>query len=175
MNYPFLYRILDVLDAAELMQNLKLSSTTIDVWDDWILTEIQSPELEKKITGLIPHLKLFRDKIYLSRGTNCNYHIDRFHVHHLLHRILIPLDNHFEYEWIQQEKSVRYRPRPGEVILFNNMVPHRFFIDQGELQKKRDVIYFDMYDPLVEKYLDVMKGDYSFENSLLERKQVKSI
>lgn len=167
MNYPFLYQVVDTLNADSIKKEMQISSETIKVWDDWNLKPVQSSQISDYIAKKFSHLKLFKNQIYLSEGTSSNFHIDRFYIHHLLHRVLIPLDDQFQYEWIVDEKPQIYKPSKGEVILFNNMVPHRFY---SELNNNRNVIYFDLFDPKVEPFFSQLKGDYSQENGILQQK-----
>lgn len=167
MNYPFLYQVVDTLNTDLIKKEMQVSADAIKVWDDWNLKPVQSMLILKFIAEKFPHLKIFKDQIYLSEGTSSNFHIDRFYIHHLLHRVLIPLDDQFQYEWIVNEKTQVYKPHKGEVILFNNMVPHRFFSEQNA---NRNVIYFDLFDPKVEGFFSLLKGDYSHENGLLQQK-----
>lgn len=167
MNYPFLYKVLGNLNIENLRKNLIFSGETTNVWDDWQLLSIESSQVREFLHIQFPHLKIFKDTLYVSQGTQSNFHIDRFHVYHLLHRILIPLDQEYRYEWILNDKLNSYQPKAGEVLLFNNMVPHRFASQSG---KKREAVYLDLYDPLVESRLDELKGNYSHENALLEKK-----
>lgn len=166
MNYPFLYKILDRLNVEKIKEGLVYGSAQT-VWADWQLQSIESDIVKLYLKQTIPHLNIFNDSIYVSDGTQSNFHIDRYHAHHLLHRILIPLDNNFKYEWIVDEKKITYTPELGEVILFNNMVPHRFISNNNE---RREVLYLDMFDPLVEDILKNIKGNYSAENAILDKK-----
>lgn len=79
----------------------------------------------------------------------------------------MPLSNNFIYEWIQNDKVISHRPQPGEVLLFNNMLPHRFVSDAKEF---REVIYLDMFDPLTEEILNTVRGNYSEYNAALDAK-----
>lgn len=167
MNYPFLYKVLGTLDVEKLRTSLVFSGEKTNVWDDWQLLAVDSGLVREFLQSQFPHLKIFKDMIYVSQGTQSNFHLDRFHVYHLLHRILIPLDQDYRYEWVLNEKLSRFEPKPGEVLLFNNMVPHRFTSESG---KKREAVYLDLYDPLNEARLDDFKGNYSHENALLEKK-----
>lgn len=169
MNYPFLYQRLDVLNVNDIKKNLVVSDEKTPVWDDWQLLTVESSIIREFLIKKYPHLKIFRGSIYISEGTQSNFHIDRFHIYHLLHRILIPLHDNYTYEWIVDEKIVSYKPELGEVLLFNNMVPHRFISSNNE---KREAIYLDLYDPLVEAILADLKGNYSHENGLLEKKYI---
>lgn len=167
MNYPFLHQTLGKLNIEDIRKNLIYTNEEVPVWDDWKLLTIDSVLIRQYLSEKIPHLRLFRDKIFISAGTNSHFHLDRFHIHHLLHRILIPLDAHYYYEWIANDKTVKYQPQPGEVILFNNMVPHRFVSTNN---MSREVVYLDLFDPLVENAFDSFKGNYSEENGRLEKK-----
>ncbi|MFZ3229626.1 MAG: hypothetical protein WA160_05445 [Pseudobdellovibrio sp.] len=175
MNYPFLYKIINQLDAATLRINLSEKESSYCVWNDWVLVEIQSLLIENYVADNFSNLKLFSNKIYISRGKSSNFHIDRFHYHHLLHRILIPLDDHFQYEWIVNDKIVSYQPKLGQVILFNNMIPHRFISNNQQEALSRDVIYFDLIDPAVESYLKFFNGNNSLENGQIDKKYKKLI
>jgi hypothetical protein len=166
MNYPFLYQKIHQLDLKLLNESILFQEVAHTVWEDWVLKEIKSDIIDSFLKTHIPHLKIFNNKIYLSEGINSNFHIDRFYSHHLLHRVLIPLQDHFEYEWIFNEKKVVYRPVAGEAILFNNMLPHRFVSEKNEV---RQVVYLDLFDPLVEAIIPTLKGNYSFENGLLAK------
>lgn len=167
MNYPFLYKVLGNLNIENLRTSLVFSGEKTNVWDDWHLLSIESGPVREFLQTQFPHLKIFKDTLYVSQGTQSNFHIDRFHVYHVLHRILIPLDQDYRYEWILNEKLSSYEPKAGEVLLFNNMIPHRFVSESG---KKREAVYLDLYDPLIESRLDELKGNYSHENALLEKK-----
>lgn len=167
MNYPFLYQILGHLDSAEIRNDLVLTEEKIAVWDDWSLIGAKSELVGQFIQKNLSHLKIFNNQIYVSDGTSSNFHIDRYRIYHLLHRILIPLDDNFHYEWVVGEKIVTYQPKKGEVILFNNMQPHRFV---SKSNSKREVIYFDVYDPLVTDLLPDIKGNYSSVNAELDKK-----
>lgn len=167
MNYPFLYQILGHLDSVKIRNNLILTEQKITVWDDWKLIGAKSEQVEEFIKQNLNHLKIFNDQIYVSDGTTSNFHIDRYRIYHLLHRILIPLDDNFHYEWVIGDKKLTYQPKKGEVILFNNMQPHRFVSDDSS---KREVIYFDLYDPLVADLLLEVKGNYSSVNAELDKK-----
>lgn len=167
MNYPFLYQKLGQLDVQELNTSLQLSDDNIVVWDDWNLREAKSTLVSDFIRIKIPHLNIFNNQIYVSQGISSNFHIDRFHIHHLLHRVLIPMQDTFKYQWIVNDKIIQYQPVCGEVLLFNNMVPHRFVSEQKVL---RSVVYFDLCDPLTENMASQFTGNYSEENGLLTEK-----
>lgn len=167
MNYPFLFKVLGYLDVEKLRKSLVFSGEKTTVWDDWQLLTVDSELVRQFIQSQFPHLKIFRNTLYVSQGTQSNFHLDRFHVYHLLHRILIPLDQDYRYDWILNEKLNSFQPKAGEVLLFNNMVPHRFASDTG---KKRESVYLDLYDPLNETRLGELKGNYSQENAILEKK-----
>lgn len=167
MNYPFLYQKLGQIDAHELNSNLQISTDRIVVWDDWNLSEAKSTLVSGFIRTKIPHLNIFNNQIYVSQGITSNFHIDRFHMHHLLHRVLIPLHDTFKYQWIINDEIINYQPICGEVLLFNNMVPHRFVSDQKIL---RSVVYFDLCDPLIENMTSQFTGNYSAENGLIAEK-----
>lgn len=167
MNYPFLYIALGNLDVEKLRKSLVFSGEKTTVWDDWQLLSVESGLVREFLKSQFPHLKIFRNTLFVSQGTQSNFHIDRFHVYHLLHRILIPLDQDYRYEWVLNEKLNSYQPKAGEVLLFNNMIPHRFASDNG---KMREVVYLDLYDPLTEARLDEIKGNYSQENAIMEKK-----
>ncbi len=169
MIYPFLYQVLGSTDAADIRKKLKLQSTIHKVWDDWDLQEVQSAEVSALAEKMFPGLEIFRKQIFISRGRESNFHIDRFHAHHLLHRILIPLDAGFRYEWIVNEQKVSYQPRIGEILLFNNMIPHRFVSNQAE-PRVREVIYLDLIDPRLLPYLSQFTGNYSRENGELDQR-----
>lgn len=170
MNYPFLYQKIHQLDLHTLRQSIILKNTIHTVWDDWVLKEISSHIVETFLKTRISHLKVFNKTIYLSEGVSSHFHIDRYHSHHLLHRLLIPLQDNFKYEWMVNENKIAYQPVAGEAILFNNMLPHRFVSEKNEL---RQVIYIDLYDPLVENYLETFKGNYSQINATLTTKYGK--
>lgn len=155
------------IEIEKLRKSIIYSGEKTTVWDDWQLLTVESELIRNFIQSSFPHLKIFRDLIFISEGTDCNFHLDRFHVYHLLHRILIPLDNNYRYEWLINETVNTLEPKLGEVLLFNNMVPHRFVSDN---KTKREAVYLDLYDPLVAHHLADFKGNYSHENSLLEKK-----
>lgn len=167
MNYPFLYQVIGSLNLDEIKTDLVYTQEKISVWDDWQLRKIESEKFRKFLSEKIPHLKIFKDTLFISEGTESNFHIDRYRAHHLLHRILMPLSNNFIYEWIQNDKVISHRPQPGEVLLFNNMLPHRFVSDAKEF---REVIYLDMFDPLTEEILNTVRGNYSEYNAALDAK-----
>jgi hypothetical protein len=167
MNYPFLYKILDTLSINEIKKNLVYTEEKINVWDTWQLRKVESPLFRQFLSEKMPHLKIFQDTIYISEGTESNFHIDRYRAYHLLHRVLMPLNQNFSYQWIQNEKVVSYEPKAGEVLLFNNMLPHRFVSNGGEF---REVIYLDLFDPLTEDLLGSTKGNYSEQNVIIEKK-----
>lgn len=150
-----------------LQKSLILTGESNTVWDDWKLLTAESSVVREWVAINFPHLKLFKNLLFVSDGTQSNFHIDRFQVYHLLHRILIPLDDNYSYEWILNEKVHSYEPKIGEALLFNNMVPHRFV---SKNNKKRQSVYLDLYDPLTEKLLTDLKGNYSQENAFLEKK-----
>lgn len=167
MNYPFLYQSLDCLNIQELKNSLVFTNEKYTVWADWELICIESDFLRNYLSKKFSHLKIYENRLFLSSGTQCNFHIDRYQIHHLLHRILIPLDDNFKYEWIVDGHTEFYAPKIGEVLLFNNMVPHRFV---STSQENRQVIYIDLFDPLVEGFFDFFKGNYSLENAALADK-----
>ena len=167
MNYPFLYQVIDNLSVDEIKKNIIYSEEKIDVWDSWKLRKVESTKFRDFLNKKIPHLKIFQNTLYISEGIESNFHIDRYYAHHLMHRILMPLNQNFSYQWIQNEKVVSYEPKAGEVLLFNNMLPHRFVSKDGQF---REVIYLDLFDPLTEEMLNSTKGNYSEQNALLEKK-----
>lgn len=167
MNYPFLYQKIGQFDVQELISNLQISPEQIVIWDDWNLCEAKSTLVSDFVKNKIPQLNLFNDQIYVSQGISSNFHIDRFQMHHLLHRVLIPLQDTFKYQWIINDELIEYQPICGEVLLFNNMLPHRFVSDQKIL---RSVIYFDLCDPLTENIIPKLNGNYSEENGHIAEK-----
>ncbi len=167
MNYPFLYQKIHSFDVQELKNSIQYKDLTVPVWGDWVLKEVQSEIILDYIKKQTPHLKLFKETLYISQGVTSNFHIDRYHVHHLLHRVLVPLDDHFHYEWMQCERKLSYQPTAGEMLLFNNMIPHRFVSKSNQL---REVIYFDLYDPLMTDILPTLNGNYSEQNALFDQK-----
>lgn len=170
MNYPFLYQIVGKLNAEHIRSQLTLVGEKHTVWDDWTLQEVQSKELEKILLQLFPNLEIFHNKMYISAGVDCNFHIDRFEQFHLLHRILIPLDSNYHYEWDLKGQIIRYQPTAGEVIVFNNMIPHRFATDVSGNNNRREVIYVDLIDPLALKFMKHFDGNYSELNGHLASK-----
>lgn len=167
MNYPFLYQVIGSLNVDEIKKDIVYFQEKISVWDDWQLRKIESEKFRNFLNEKMPHLKIFKDTLFVSEGAESNFHIDRYRAHHLLHRILMPLTQNFSYQWIQNEKLISYQPKAGEILLFNNMLPHRFISNDSNL---RQVIYLDLYDPLAEEILDSTKGNYSEQNALLEKK-----
>ncbi len=167
MNYPFMFQPLGQLEVEKLRNSIIYSGEKTNVWNDWQLLTIESGLVRDFLKSHFPHLKIFRNMLFISQGTQSNFHLDRFHVYHLLHRILIPLDEDFRYEWIVDDKVNSLQPKAGEVLLFNNMVPHRFV---SASNKKREAVYLDLFDPLVEDRLESIKGNYSDENAQLEKK-----
>lgn len=172
MNYPFLYKILTQLDIHLLTEDLQRLPTKYNVWGNWALQQIESKLIRDYLVDNFPYLEIYKNLIFISQGTESNFHIDRFHYHHLLHRLLIPLDDHFHYEWIKNEKTETYQPKVGEVILFNNMIPHRF-ISNIKTEKLREVIYIDLVDPQILPYFSFFSANYSLENGELELKYNK--
>lgn len=166
MNYPFLFQPLGQIEVKKLRNSIIYSGEKINVWDDWQLHTIESSLVREFLQLNFPHLKIFKNLLFVSQGTQSNFHLDRFHVFHLLHRILIPLDENYRYEWILDNKVKSLEPKAGEVLLFNNMVPHRFI---SASNTKREAIYLDLFDPLVEDRLDSIEGNYSAENAQLEK------
>ncbi len=147
MNYPFLFYKIDTLNADDLLNSIQFSDNLFNIYKNWNLRKIQSSIVSEFIINNYPHLKLFKDSIYLSEGTSSEFHTDQFYTHHLLHRVLIPLDINFKYEWVLNNKVITYQPSAGEVLLFNNMVQHRFVSTDD---KPRRVVYFELIDPLIE-------------------------
>ena len=167
MNYPFLYKILGQIHCDDIQKSLVRSSKKETVWEDWCLYSVQSPLIRDFLDREVPQLRVFQDQIYISSGTTSNFHYDRFKVYHMLHRVLVPLNNNFKYEWMVGDTKREFQPNLGDVILFNNMVPHRFVsLDE----KEREVIYLDLYDPLAEDILSGIKGNYSELNKELDSK-----
>lgn len=87
MNYPFLYQVIGSLNLDEIKTDLVYTQEKISVWDDWQLRKIESEKFRKFLSEKIPHLKIFKDTLFISEGTESNFHIDRYRAHHLLHRI----------------------------------------------------------------------------------------
>ena len=169
MNYPFLYQVVGQLNAEQIRSQLTLIGEKHIVWDEWTLQQVKSKELEYIFSQLFPNLEVFQSKMYVSSGAECNFHIDRFEQFHLLHRVLIPLDSNYHYEWDLNGQIIRYQPKPGEVIVFNNMIPHRFATDLPD-QNRREVIYVDLIDPLALKFMKHFDGNYSELNGYLATK-----
>lgn len=168
MNYPFLYQVLSHVDAAQLKTSIVKTATTHVVWDDWVLQEIESDFLNKFIKEQFKNLEVFGGKLFISQGTYSNFHLDRFEYFHLTHRILIPLDDNFHYEWIVGEKKISYQPEIGQVLLINNMVPHRF-VSNSEQAISRQVVYFDLIDPALKSHVPNFTKNYSSENGELDK------
>ena len=168
MIYPFFYQILAQVDVLEIKANLIKKNRTHTVWDDWTLEEVDSPLLRELVEEKFYGLSIFADKIFISHGTNSNFHIDRFHYYHLTHRILIPLDDYFHYEWIAKDRVHTFQPQVGQVILLNNMIPHRFVSHEDANDRVRAVIYFDLINPFLENHLQFFGGNNSIENGLID-------
>lgn len=167
MNYPFLYQCVDRLDFKKLKSSLVYTGEKHSVWQDWSLLCVESDFVRNYLSEKFSHLKVFENKLFISSGTQSNFHLDRFHIHHILHRILIPLNDNFHYEWAVGGNIKTFCPQLGDVIIFNNMVPHRFVSKDKE---NREVIYIDLYDPLVQGHFEHFKGNYSSENAILAEK-----
>ncbi len=169
MNYPFLYQILNRLDVNLLKSSILIKNNLHVVWDDWFLQEIESDMLSHFVKHNFNHLEVFGEKFFISTGTSSNFHIDRFEYFHLTHRILIPLDQNFHYEWIIDYKKISFQPEIGQVLLMNNMIPHRFVSNNLEQPEKRDVIYFDLIDPAIKHHVNSFKKNYSSKNAELDK------
>ena len=168
MIYPFLYQVIKNLDSHELKNSIFKTGKTHEVWNDWILQEVESAVLRSYIETEHPSLRLLFNRFFISKATMSNFHIDRFHYFHLSHRILIPFDNSFHYEWIVNNEIVKFFPEPGQVILFNNMIPHRFVVDKPGAEA-REALYFDLIHPDMEPLVKTLEGTYSKENEILEK------
>ncbi len=168
MNYPFLYQVYDQINIQDLKQKINPTPKVIPVWDDWFLQEIESEYLSDYVQRKFPHLELFMGKFFLSIGTNSNWHIDRYHYFHLTHRILIPFEETFHYEWYVKNEYHQFQPRAGQVILMNNMIPHRFVLNKNSLER-RQVVYFDLIDPALKGHLKYFDGDNSIENGVINQ------
>lgn len=156
------------MDVEALRADIKKTQTTHVVWDDWTLQEIDSDLLNNFVSEKFSHLEVFGNKFFISSGTYSNFHLDRFEYFHLTHRVLIPIDQNFHYEWIVDGKTVTYQPEAGQVILMNNMVPHRFVSNLPQ-PAARDVVYFDLIDPAIKHHVKEFDKNYSYENGELDR------
>lgn len=168
MNYPFLYQILFRMDAEQLRTNIKKTQTTHVVWDDWVLQEIESDLLKNFVSEKFKNLEVLGNKFFISSGSYSNFHLDRFEYFHLTHRVLIPLDQNFHYEWVVDGKVFSYQPEAGQVLLMNNMVPHRF-VSNLQQPTTREVVYFDLIDPAIKHHIKNFDKNYSYENGELDK------
>ena len=173
MIYPFLYQILGAFDADTLKKDVVRNEKTYKVWEDWNLEEADSQLIRSYLHANYPHMNIMFDRFFISRGNKSNFHVDRFHYFHLSHRILIPFDDSFHYEWIVNEEVVRMYPKAGQIILFNNMIPHRFVTDVIS-ENVREVVYLDLIHPDLEPFIKKMDGNYSIENGILGKNMPKS-
>lgn len=140
MNYPFTHlkigKIIGDLTYTILPDNIRL------VEGNWITRSItckQITDWASQYTGYI------QEPPHLSLGTTCNFHIDNtedFGYYHLAHRIIIPLTDNFQWEFILKDGTVEIvKPEINTIYMFNNMITHRFVSDEH-----RACVVFDMYD-----------------------------
>lgn len=166
MNYPFTHQVIDKIDISDILSDLSRTDKRYDVWGDWHLQVISSDQLREWLEKRFPTLKIYNNTLFISSGRDSNFHIDRFEYHHLLHRIIIPLDSHFRYEWMVDSKRVSFQPESGDVILFNNMIPHRFITNPGS-KARREVVYLDLIDEKLFPFIQHFQGNYSQHNGRL--------
>lgn len=170
MLYPFNFSVVDQLNISDFKDELQTRGPKIVVWDDWTLERVESSFLANYFQKNFPEFEIVQNCIFISAATQSNFHIDRYEYFRIFHRVLIPLDEHYVYEWIDQEGERKFfRPKIGQVILFNNMIPHRFKPTESNSYKRREVVYLDLVDPKLKKFVDQMKCSNSEKNGLLEK------
>ena len=157
MRYPFLFKVINSIDVVELKKSLIHLSKPIEVQPNWFYNPVDSDFLEKYIAEKFYGMVLYPNLINLSNATGSGFHIDRLDYNFMAHRILIPLDTNFNYEWFVDGELHRYRPSLGEVLIFNNQVPHRFVLDEDN-NKKREVILFSLIDPNASPFMKHFSG-----------------
>jgi hypothetical protein len=165
--YPFLYQVIDTIDAQEMLQGLVNLSRPVEVQKGWFYNPVKSDFLAQYIAKKFPGMVLYPDILNMSNSVGSGFHIDRLNYNFLAHRIIIPIDTHFHYEWYVNETLHRYRPKAGEVIVFNNHVPHRFVRDEGSSEQRR-VILFSLIDEKAAPFMKHFTGASDYNSAQLD-------
>lgn len=158
MKYPFFCHGVGKIDLQRLEADIRVKEKTNHLVDDWYVTDFYSDYLLEFVEQNFFGLKVMNGVFGLSYGTNCLFHVDGDHRNLATHRVLIPLDSHFQYHWFANGKMHTHRPEPKEVLVFNNMIPHRFRLDDPGSGKTRVVITFNLVARELEPYLSEFSG-----------------
>lgn len=164
--YPFLFHAQGEIDLRALQKDIKINKTPMRVGHDWYAYEFQSDYLLNYVKENFFGLKVKNNIFAFSKAKNCYFHIDGAHENHLVHRVLIPLDTHFQYNWYVDGKLHTHQPRAKEVLIFNNMYPHRFWLNDPADQRPRLVIAFDLVAEEAEPYIPFFTGVNLTDGSL---------
>lgn len=169
MRYPFLYSVIGQISLEKLSADIRPAGNKIQMYHEWYLKPFTSDYL-LEFTALNFHgMQVDDGQFFLSYAKQSMFHVDMREKNYLTHRVLIPLDNHFSYEWFVDNKLHSYKPKPGEVLLFNNIVPHRFVLDEKR-NDDRCVVFFNVADPNVSRFYSHFTGDNKQENEMLDTK-----
>lgn len=166
MRYPFLYSVIGKISLEELSKDIHPAGRISMLYDEWYLKPFTSGYLDNFVKENFHGMILDDETYFMSVAKVSRFHLDKRHKNYLTHRILIPLDTHFQYQWFVNDQLFSYRPKSGEVLLFNNLIPHRFLMDEGRTDE-RSVIYFNVADPNSAQFFQHFEGKHAEENYVI--------
>lgn len=131
-----MYQVIDQLDVKKIRDSLV--QVEKEVWPfnikDWSLTLVKSDYVDQYIKDKFSSFELYGGHTVLSRATSCSFHNDlgttQDIIYTVSHRLLVCLTDNYYYEWDANGKKTVYRPKLGDVIVFNNCELHRFVMDE---------------------------------------------
>jgi len=119
---------------------------------------VKSGYLDQYIQDHFSSFELYGGHALLSRATSCPFHNDlgteKRLIYTVTHRMLVCLSENYYYEWDQNGKRTVFRPKLGDVIVFNNLEQHRFIMDEDG-SEYRETLMFNLVD---KNLLPLIKG-----------------
>ena len=169
MKYPFVYQVIGNISIKELSEDIQPAGDKVPIYDEWYLKPFKSSYLDSWLKQNFYGMELDDDTYFVSQAKYSLFHIDKRHRNYITHRILIPLDTYFQYQWFVNDTLYSYRPKAGEVLLFNNLVPHRFIMDEDRKDVDRCVVYFNVVDPDARAFLHHFEGHHTGYNQEMDK------
>ncbi|MCC2679155.1 MAG: hypothetical protein K0R29_1731 [Pseudobdellovibrio sp.] len=157
MLYPFFYKTIGDIDVEALTKSVVTSGGFRQFDKSWVYQPFQSDYLQKYLDENLFGLILVNGEMRLSAGKESEFHVDPA-LHNLQsHRVLISLADNFYWEWFHKGKLYRHKPKIGQVVVFNNQVPHRFVLVKGS-DEVRMTVFLNLIDPTMLQYSPQLEG-----------------